>query len=295
VLKFEWSDVVIPDACLVGGLQFRILLRGLVALGLMLLPFILSIMAYMISYCCSRVRGRAKESFKDGFKAAAMRSLPYMIVVSFCLFQVVSSLTLSAWDCAEFMLDSTTAKAFLRNDLSVECGTDRHVQIQNIAYIFFAIWPVGMPLLYLVMLLLCREPLVQKRRTPLTCATSFLHQEYTSRFFWWEPLFMLQRLNVTGFVMIFFQAEFAVRRIIFSLIVTLVYMVVLLIFRPYSKSGLNFLAALGSQFALAFSMFTAYSMRIFNDIMARFDLEGAQHIMKFDSPSEVRARGSEEG
>jgi hypothetical protein len=70
--------------------------------------------------------------------------------------------------------------------LSIECGSDQHASVQRVAYVFFAIWPVGMPLLYLLMLVTCRGALVEKRSTPLTHATSFLHQEYSSHFFWWE-------------------------------------------------------------------------------------------------------------
>jgi hypothetical protein len=93
-----------------------------------------------------------------------------------------------------------------------------------------------------------------------------LHQEYKTRFFGWEPLFLLQRLMVACFVMVFIQAKFAIRRIIFGVSITAMYLVMLLSFRPYLRRELNYLAAIGSQLALVFFMLVALHIRIFDDI-----------------------------
>jgi hypothetical protein len=105
-----------------------------------------------------------------------------------------------------------------------------------------------------------------------------------------QPLFLLQRLMVTGFVMMFFQAADAIRRVTFGLMVTVTYMAMLLIFRPYKQTDLNMLAAIGSQFALLFLMQVALFMRIFNDIADRCDLDRAREIMRFNGPTEVRRK-----
>jgi hypothetical protein len=139
------------------------------------------------------------------------------------------------------MSDSETGarREFLREDMSVECSTDEHDQIKQIAYVFFAIWPLGVPLLYLLMLLPCRDALISSRSTPLTRATSFLHDEYVAQYFWWEALFVLQRLTVTGFAMFFLTAKQAIWRILFGIYATVGYMSLLLIFRPYVHRDLN--------------------------------------------------------
>jgi len=292
VLKFDWSELLVPGACLLGGLKSRILLRGLGPLLLMLCPLVISIVTYMASYCRARIgedADRTAAPFRDGFKAAALRALPYAIFISFCLNQSVSAGIFSAWDCVEFMYDpaTSTTRSFLREELSVECDTDEHWQIQRVAYIFFAFWPVGMPLLYLLMLLPCRDALVEGRSTPLTRALSFLHQEYTGRYFWWEALFVLQRLMVIGFVMMFFPTKDAIWRILFGIYITIVYLSLLLVLRPYARHDLNFLAAFGAQLALGCTMINALCIRIFDDIQAKYDLDGAQQIMRFGDPSEI--------
>jgi hypothetical protein len=309
-------------------------------------PLVLSIVPYLISYCFASTgmcAMRNKTPFRKGLKTALLQGLPSFIFISFCLFQSASSSTFSAWDCTEFSLDSTTnpqKRQFLREDLSIECGSDEHRQVQQIAHIFFAIWPVGVPCIYLALLWQCRKALTSsKRSTDLSRRLSFLHEEYRSHFFWWEvrlptehgtlfavlswslvrrvvaqPLFMVQRLMAVGFVMIWVpRPEDASLRIICGISITLIYMVMLLVFQPYMRKDLNYLAAIGAQFSLAFSMLVSLYLRIFNDIAARtplalrtegliavpllspvfeswlavYDVKGAQKILRIDSPSQV--------
>jgi hypothetical protein len=175
----------------VGGLKSRLLLRGLVPLLLMAGALVLSLVYYMIMHGCAGITGSPEgtsASLVKSLKAAVLYALPFLIFIAFCLVQSVSAGVFSAWDCIEFQLDSTSGvtKAFLRGDLSIECESDMHTQMQNLSYAFFAVWPVGMPVFFLLVLLASREAIVKKCSTPLTHATSFLHQEFRGRFFWWE-------------------------------------------------------------------------------------------------------------
>ena len=47
-------------------------------------------------------------------------------------------------------------------------------------------------------LLQARKAIQQRRPTALSNATKFLHKEYESAFFWWEPVEMARRLLLTG-------------------------------------------------------------------------------------------------
>jgi hypothetical protein len=88
--------------------------------------------------------------------------------------------------------------------------------------------------------------------------------------------------------MFFIPAQDAIWRIVLGIFTTIAYMALLLGCRPYRQPDLNVLAAIGAQFALALSMVTVLGMRIFDDITARYDLGGAQSIMRIDSKSQVR-------
>ena len=42
--------------------------------------------------------------------------------------------------------------------------------------------------------------MLQKRSTRLVRATAILHKEYHAAYFFWEPIFLLQRLLISGFL-----------------------------------------------------------------------------------------------
>ena len=76
----------------------------------------------------------------------------------------------------------------MRQDASVECGTDEHKPITNLAKGFIVVWPIGSLVLYMSLLAACYKPLKKKTRTALTRATRFLHREYVLTYYWWEAL-----------------------------------------------------------------------------------------------------------
>ena len=66
----------------------------------------------------------------------------------------------------------------MRQDASVECGTEDHGLIKNLATGFIVLWPVGSLVLFTSLLAACYKPLQAKTPTALTRATAFLHREY---------------------------------------------------------------------------------------------------------------------
>ena len=65
----------------------------------------------------------------------------------------------------------------------------------TVAWLMVAVWPIGMVLLYLAVLIPCRFMLLDDTSSsPLLDATAFLHREYKEHFFRWEPFFLTQRL-----------------------------------------------------------------------------------------------------
>ena len=93
-------------------------------------------------------------------------------------------------------------KWYMRKDVRIECYTDAHQEMITVAWALVAFWPIGMPLIFLVLLFAARSAIVQKRNTALNRATAFLHQEYRRSRFWWEPVFMVERLIVAGFLQV---------------------------------------------------------------------------------------------
>ena len=55
---------------------------------------------------------------------------------------------------------------------------DQYDEIKFIALFFLLIWPIGMPLIGMLVLLPIRKALRQNRNSPMVQATAFLHREY---------------------------------------------------------------------------------------------------------------------
>ena len=79
-------------------------------------------------------------------------------------------------------------RSFLNEDLRIVCSgndyLDEYQEITSIASFFLLIWPVGFPIIYLLVLFPSRKALSQRRNTRMVKATAFLHREYEPTFFW---------------------------------------------------------------------------------------------------------------
>ena len=54
------------------------------------------------------------------------------------------------------------------------------------AFVLIAVWPFGMPILTILLMMYTRRALLAKRGTFWTRALGFLHREYRPECFWWE-------------------------------------------------------------------------------------------------------------
>jgi hypothetical protein len=82
-----------------------------------------------------------------------------------------------------------TQRSFLRADTSVECYPNPDERYSNIvlySWIAIAVWPLGMPLLFLLVLLPSHSAIQQRRSTRFVRATAFLHNEYVAALYFWE-------------------------------------------------------------------------------------------------------------
>ena len=161
----------------------------------------------------------------------------------------------------------------LRAHPLVVCDSDEHWKVQQVALVFVFIWPVGMPLMFLALLLLSR------RRPLLASGTAVLHQEYKEAFFWWEPIVMLQRLVICGFLQ-FIPAKNM--RLIAAVVLTSVYVVALLISMPFKHIALNVLATISTQ-VLVSIFFGALLLQMWEILQAMGGKELAGQSLGFTS------------
>ncbi|EOD37990.1 hypothetical protein EMIHUDRAFT_200360 [Emiliania huxleyi CCMP1516] len=131
--------------------------------------------------------------------------------------------------------------SYMRQDASVECGTEDHESITDLAIGFIVVWPVGSLVLFTSLLAACYKPLQAKTPNAMTRATAFLHREYEKTWYWWEAVELARKLVLTGFVLLI-PEERAFLRLVVATLVCSCYAVALAVVRPYKRVGDDVLA-----------------------------------------------------
>ena len=261
VFSLDWDEVVVPGACLPGGFSSRLILRGII-------PLIIMIAAVPVSVVRSLLK--MQLPFNERLYRGLLDALSVVLFLAFCFCASVSSGLFAAWSCSQYDVMTPPGpnqfpvkREFLSADVSIECDqyTDaQYSEIRFTGWIFIWIWPVGMPILYAVCLVPVREHILHMRSTALVRATAILHREYEPEYFFWEPIFLLQRLTILGFMQ-WIPRELALIRIQGGLIFTLLYTIVLMFVKPYKRYDLNVLA-ITSQISLIAFFISAINLKM---------------------------------
>jgi len=129
------------------------------------------------------------------------------------------------------------------------------------------LWPIGFPTLFTLLLLRCRGDILNGRSTPLSRATTFLHQDYKPKFFFWEPVEMARRLSITGFVLL---VEDAQHRLYLAVMLSAGFSIMLAYVRPYAKP-INNLLALGAHLSITSTLVAGTFLRLFAGVEKGLD------------------------
>jgi len=168
--------------------------------------------------------------------SALLHWLPASLLLGFCFTPNVSSYIFRTWHCKSFAHDGYEEHSFLALDLSVRCDdSDAHREIIGVAWVMIVIWPVGMVLGCLGLLLPLRFVFLEEAApTPLLRATAFLHRDYKPSYFWWEVASLAQRTILTGWLLLI-DSDLKFVRLLAALIVTVFFLVALLVVNPYLR------------------------------------------------------------
>ena len=136
----------------------------------------------LLTLVCSLGMEVRTKSATASLKAGVIRALPYLLYILFFAFPLVSSRAFQAFDCEEF--DDGTR--FLRADYSLNCNDAEYRRVRFLAWVAIALYPVGVPLLYLTLLLCARKAILTEQPSALSRSLTFLHQDYELSMYWWE-------------------------------------------------------------------------------------------------------------
>ena len=122
--------------------------------------------------------------------SGARRAVPLMLLITFLLLLPTASRICQTFLCDTYEFDDLAGsqRRYLQRDPSLDCDSSEYAYVRKWALAYFSVWPVGVPVLYLYLLYLCRAGLHARRPTKLAAATRFLWADYCPRYFWWEPI-----------------------------------------------------------------------------------------------------------
>ena len=178
-------EMFVPGSCL-GGYHRRLVVGSLWPLALVLFVAVGSVSFDL----ARRFSKQGHSSIRSAVQGALWRTLPLVLVLTFILVPSTSSRIFSAFQCDSFAYDDASGQTreFLRADYSLDCDSDEYLSIRRDAYVFVAMRPIGVPLLYAVLLGASRRALFANKPTLLSNSIRFTVADYTTYAFWWEPL-----------------------------------------------------------------------------------------------------------
>ncbi|EOD14550.1 hypothetical protein EMIHUDRAFT_196951 [Emiliania huxleyi CCMP1516] len=302
VISVDWSDLILPAQCM--PYASRLVVFATSPIGLIVLLLLAGVGLRLwrrraarggadigegeASASAMRIdESRVSASARSWLAEAVLGLLdltPACLVLIFFFVPSVSVSIFRSWSCHAYTISPPNERleqvSYMRQDASVECGTDDHGPIKNLAIGFVVVWPVGSLVLYSALLLACHKPLQAKTPNALTRATAFLHQEYELTYFWWEALELARKLVLTGFVLLIPEEE-GFRRLMVATVICCFYAVVLAVVRPYKRVEDDCLAVATSLVLLLFFLVANWTT-IFLAIKERSGIDDADAVLGID-------------
>jgi len=242
----RWLDIIefpsdfgiqtfIPPTCF-GTYRRRLLIGALWPIALMLL-----VAAGFICLELSREKWKKRHvlDLQRGSYSVALiglqRSVPFVLVVTFLLVPSTATLIFKTFLCDRFQYDADDTRRYMHDDLSISCDSEEYTETYSVAIGMIALWPIGVPVFYAVLLWASRDALLTDTPTPLSRATAFLSGDYDAAAFWWEPIEMLRKLTLTGAVVLISE-EFEQARVLVAILVSVMFLALRLTIKPFQRT-----------------------------------------------------------
>ena len=179
----------------------------------------------------------------------------------------VSREIFSAFNCKGFVYSETDdvngplTYYFLNADYSLRCSYSSYVNeayehIRGLAVGFILLWPLGVPILFTCV--------IMRDGSQLGHAVNFLTREYKMQWCWWEVLLLLEKVLLTGFILVI-PDSFAFVRVVVALVVCIAHLALLLAVAPYREAS-TAAAAVGIHVALVGVFLTALLLKVYDEI-----------------------------
>ena len=287
--QLDWAFITIPEGCLFpGGFRQSLIFTAVAPLVIIGGFLVFGLVTAALQGCLDGYQRREDDLEESGILQRILRrgviaAMPPCILTTFVFVPGVSASIFSAWSCEAYDLSETEQVYYLRDDYAVVCyDSEEHREIRRIASVLVALWPIGMVVLYAVLLVPVAKPITQRRSSALTKATAFLWRDYEVDYFWWEPLELLRRTALTGWVLLLPEKK-RFLRLVTGLLVSLLSSFGLLISKPFSREEDDMLSIM-CQVLLVCVYLGALLVDTFNNFVA------VGSSIQPDDPESVAAR-----
>jgi hypothetical protein len=178
----------------------------------------------------------------------------FTIVVFYFALPTVSRSAFSAIKCRSFQTNDNQPdpgyRSYLVADMNIQCNDDdeEYVRLKSLFWLFFALWPVLTPLLFIMLLVHIRPSVRRNSPTPLAIACRFFWDDYDESMMFWDVIDTVRKLILTGFIMFFDPEEGSNKlfRLAVASIISSLYLGILAIARPYKQDDDFYLAFVGN-------------------------------------------------
>ena len=171
-LPSELENIFIPTACL-GDYRRRVRISSLWPIFLILL-FAASQVGWEILLFWRRQGDHAARGLCAAVRNGLQRALPLMLTLTFLVVPSVSTRIFRTFLCEPITYGDGEVRRYLRADLRLSCDNEDYESTRAVAFVFMAIWPVGIPLLYAMLLWASHGAIRDQIPTSLSQATAFL-------------------------------------------------------------------------------------------------------------------------
>eukprot|EP00966_Prymnesium_polylepis_P086447 2001199-Prymnesium_polylepis.1 len=231
-----------PTACL-GNYSTRIWVGSTWPLVLILACAVCTVGAECVQRCTQRDNQSLAASVRAALPTGLQRVLPLTLSLTFLVLPSTSTRLFRAFLCEIFEYDEVSSRSYLYADLTISCDSDEYESTQTVAVAMLALWPVGVPLLYAVLLFASRQALRTGVPTSLSHATAFLADDYSYNYWlplaWWETLEMCRKLVVTGWVLVLIPGDSEQARVLVALFVSIGFFGLNLRFIPQRRCAIG--------------------------------------------------------
>ena len=177
VFNLNITELSLPFSCIGLGSYWQHMFITMIVPFVIATCIVLTSLAYVSYEQHQRQLGGnsvVRDNFKSLIKQCGLLALPYLLILSFLVFPMVSTTAFRAFPCEKF----DNGRSFLRADYAVECGTPEHNDVVVLAWIGVALYSIGITFLYTVLFYKARRAILDDKPTLISRALGFLALDF---------------------------------------------------------------------------------------------------------------------